>query len=245
MQKRARRRFTLIELLVTVAVIAMLAALLLPALKSAKEMGRRTACQNKLKQMGICLQMYAGDFQGFLPAGQAAGNTWDEMLMPYLENRFYSSGTSYITQPHFHCPSSSGWASQPTKPERWLGLALNGYIAKYFTSASTLSGHKPVVNVSWIVHPANLYTMGELELTDGEKNEYGTYNTFSTYIIPDSSINLMSWRHENAQNILFADGHTRSYKRKGTTISNDTGDPDPIPDGIEFKNGYTYGSGAY
>ncbi len=59
--------FTLIELLVVVAVIAILAALLLPALARAKEEGRRANCISNLRQLTICWEMYADDNQGVLP----------------------------------------------------------------------------------------------------------------------------------------------------------------------------------
>jgi prepilin-type N-terminal cleavage/methylation domain-containing protein len=64
--------FTLIELLVVIAVMAMLAAMLLPALASARERSQRAACISNLRQMGLAIHCYAPDFGGRIPYGPKA-----------------------------------------------------------------------------------------------------------------------------------------------------------------------------
>jgi prepilin-type N-terminal cleavage/methylation domain-containing protein/prepilin-type processing-associated H-X9-DG protein len=64
---RRAKGFTLIELLVVVGIIAILAAILLPALSRAREAARRASCQSNLKQLGIIHKMHAGENSGYFP----------------------------------------------------------------------------------------------------------------------------------------------------------------------------------
>src|SRR5687767_7224860 len=93
---RKGRGFTLIELLLVIAIIAILIALLLPAVQQAREAARRTTCKNGLKQIGLAFHNYA-DTHGRFPQPAMIGLTvlsglrmtsavsWQTMLLPFLD----------------------------------------------------------------------------------------------------------------------------------------------------------------
>lgn len=79
-------KFTIIELLIVVAVIAILAALLLPALNRAREKARSTNCLGNLKQIGSALHMYTADNNDVLPANKAAAPYWIHQIYSCHQN---------------------------------------------------------------------------------------------------------------------------------------------------------------
>lgn len=85
---RSRYAFSLVELLVVIAIIAILLALLLPAVQSAREAGRRMACGNNLHQIALAMQQYCHTHKGQFPKNShaGAGQSWIYTAAPFMES---------------------------------------------------------------------------------------------------------------------------------------------------------------
>ena len=144
--RRGRGAFTLIELLVVVAIIAILAALMLPALSAAKAKSRCAGCINNLKQLALCVQMYAADNGGRLPENAPVaqtGNSTNAWVLGNLMNKSDATNSTLLRQgklfPYasraelYRCPadgsqaggvlrvrsySMNGWMGRPVHGER-------------------------------------------------------------------------------------------------------------------------------
>ena len=85
---RRQRGFTLIELLVVIAIIALLMAILMPALARVKKQAQSVTCQAKLKQWGLIFKLYTDEYDGYFNEGWGVGETtlWPNAMRSYYKN---------------------------------------------------------------------------------------------------------------------------------------------------------------
>ena len=134
---RLKRAFTLVELLVVIAVIAILAALLLPALAAAKEKGYRAQCINNLKQLSLGIQAYADDHGDQLPGPVWSGfyenydNVDSKRLSFYIATYLGRPAPSATPQDNLlaRCPSAvKHWKENPGEDMMSIFVPLS-YVA--------------------------------------------------------------------------------------------------------------------
>ena len=229
-------RFTLIELLLVITIIAILAAILLPALQSAREWARSTACVNNHKNLGTASLMYSTD-NGDLVAGyyedevRKQDRRWMARLLPLLGN----SAKTFVcpSSPQAGSPQSAelnkkGWDDVKGALGRCAGIGINAYghdgtvvISTSNTKAFLWTTHKAgsIRNPSTLIYAGDTtgydYT-GETDYTpELASNNQMIYLFFVPYVYPDSGMSLRPYHGGGKRiNLLFADGHADTITKE-------------------------------
>ena len=131
--------FTLIELLVVIAIIAILSAILLPAISGAMEKAKRASCQARMHSFIAMLHVYAQDHDGRFPSGGSDGHP-DDTHTPVVSSTIYKNLRDYCSDYHaFDCPNLQ---SRFKKDGDWREQSGYGYAIGYHY----LGGHS---NTPW------------------------------------------------------------------------------------------------
>lgn len=207
-QGQGKARFTLIELLVVIAIIAILAAILLPALQSARARGKAASCVSNVKQLGAGIQQYVADNKDYLPQHYASWKeeeclTWGGHLVPYL-----ALSPEAVSPGVFFCPEDGVTDSV----KKYISLrALNRRVKAYNFLPTYIwnlhSGHNRAGKPGWlraiqlnkIKSPSRYITAAETR-TGNQTFNWQSEPGNGKYI----AINMHNGRFFNG---IFGDGH--------------------------------------
>ena len=225
-------KFSLIELLVTIAVIAILAALLLPALKSAREKAKGVVCLANLKQQGIALLSYCGDYQDHIPAGRTGNLSWAGNLSCYI----YVGDSFRTAQPAlraerwkksvFACPSDLHKEECPNFYDFCLSYGMNNLIASESPTSWTYTPWP--LKLHHVPQPGGHLLATEVRpLPSSPCSSGGSHYLAYYYSVADTLGNISANHNPNFANALMVGGNARNVPLQLLMNKNLTGTHQP------------------
>lgn len=243
---RRTRAFTLVELLVVIGIIAILVAILLPALSKAKNQAAAVQCGSNLKQLGMAIVLYVNDNRGYAPwpASNAAGAKIDDWVWwrPLGDYQQFVQGRppkfedgplgKYLKQSGdqakalFRCPADTEWASRVAQsgyagPYQY-SFTMNDRFNFYQPNSSGLPGNTSATPAAGFERKKfTQVRRGAQKALLGEEDN-ATINdgrwAIRTNWPPTGADDRLSARHSGTANVLFCDGHVdRMTPKDGNT----------------------------
>jgi prepilin-type N-terminal cleavage/methylation domain-containing protein/prepilin-type processing-associated H-X9-DG protein len=208
-----RKGFTLIELLVVLAVIAILAAILLPALSGAKAKAQHIVCLNNLKQLTLGWLLYIDDHEDFFPPNDGAGNGGSFPGSWVVGNAKTDLNTDNIKQgvlfPYaknadiYRCPADKSTVTGNLDLRRFRSYSLSGYLAA--------PGHLQRYPDIRVPGTDSVFVFIDEESNSIEDGIFGLFRA------PESKwINMAADRHRRMGSLSFADGHVSKIRWRWT-----------------------------